>query len=59
MTDAQKKRLMVLLEREGVQAVSAWEIPEGSMMVSVRREDQTWLEVLEPAPTFMLAWDLG
>jgi hypothetical protein len=59
MTDGQKKRLMVLMERDGVHAVSAWVIPEGSVMVSVRREGQTWLEVLEPEPTFMLAWDLG
>jgi hypothetical protein len=60
MTEAQKQRIAVLMDHDDVVSVSAWQVPEGSVLVSrTRRDGGTWVELLEPSPTCMLAWDLG
>jgi hypothetical protein len=40
-------------------ARSAWEIPDGSWLAVRQNEKGTWLEIIEPGPTALLAFDFA
>lgn len=64
LTQAQKDRLDRLANEIGpVVAMEAFpcEIPPGSRWVYARnsRDEIVWLELVEPEPTHLMAWDTG
>jgi hypothetical protein len=57
MTEAQYARI-VGLSREGRDGVSLQAIPDGSWLFVKRREGNTWIEVIDPEGSGLLAFDI-
>lgn len=53
MTEAQRDRVEV------VKPDSMWRIPDGSWLVVRRNETGTWVEVMDPEATAVLAMDFA